>query len=261
MSRMMLTLCLVLTVCQHLTAAGYVDRANFVVVVPPGSTATNSQRFAERLHERAEFYRRKIALDWLGDELPKSVGRTVIHVDFSSTDDLGLTWIRGNPRRTFHNVYLKISSDRALSTTLPHELVHVVLATEYAHPNRMAHWVEEGIASQYDDRGRQQLREKMLKWYAQSGNWPSLKDVFNRKTISTNDKASYAVAASVAEFLIRRRGKKRLVRFGRDANQLGWDPALRENYEIYNVQQLESLWQAMVLHQYRKSPDQVAAVR
>ena len=50
-------------------------------------------------------------------------------MSFSEEQDAGLTWAKDNPRRKYHTLYLTTTPDRALGSTLAHEMVHVVLAT------------------------------------------------------------------------------------------------------------------------------------
>ena len=235
-----------ITVVTNLPGAGFVSEQNFVVVVPPEPTQQSAQEFASKLSQRAERYRRQIATAWLGAPIPGGLGRTVIHIEFTDGDDVGLTWAKDDPQRAFHNVYLKTTRDRAMSTTLAHELVHVVLATQYPSPNRLAPWIEEGIASQYDDVERTSAREQMLRWFARSGNWPDVPAVLASRSISTNDRESYTVAAALTEMLVQQEGRLKFVNFGRDARKLGWDRALRQHYRINGTGQLIEQWRQSI---------------
>ena len=79
--------------------AGFVYNENFTVFTPSEPSPQAGQKFAERVLARAERYRKAIATEWLGDELPPSVGRTIISVCFSESKERGLTWAKDNPRR------------------------------------------------------------------------------------------------------------------------------------------------------------------
>jgi len=74
---------------------------------------------------KAERFRRDIAREWLERELPPSVGRTIIHVEFSGAEDSGLTWAIDSPGRQYHKLWLGISSPETLDPLLAHEIAHI----------------------------------------------------------------------------------------------------------------------------------------
>ena len=134
------TACFVCLGLENLTithTAGYVHNENFIIYTPPESSGKVSQRFANQVLTKAEEYRKQIAEEWLHHELPPSVGRTIINVNLSDTEDKGLTWAIDDPRRTLHTLFLTTSRGRALGSTLKHEITHVVLATQFPYPNRL----------------------------------------------------------------------------------------------------------------------------
>lgn len=223
-------------------AATLQSNDNFIVLV--AQQDGDDQGFTRQVCNRANHYRDLIAREWLGEELPPGVGRTTIHVNFDSKSDKGLTWAKDSPNRKMHNVFLTTSRERAVSTTLAHEMAHVVLATEFPNSRRLAPWVEEGIASHYDDDDRKATRAKILRWIVRSENWPTLIEIMNRESISTNDQTAYAVASSVTEWLVSRQDKMTFVAFARDGQRLGWDAALRSHYGLRGVSELEREWRA-----------------
>jgi len=233
--------------CISAASAGTLESSNnFIVLVADDAEPD----FAQQVLDRAEEYRQNIAVEWLGDALPPSVGRTIVNVKLAAETDKGLTWAIDDPRRTHHAVYLTTSSENALGTTLQHEIAHVVLATQYPHPNRLPPWLEEGIASRYDDDESQVTRDQILSWASRSGNWPDLLRVLESSTISTNDQLSYAVASSLVDYLLTQREKKRLLSFAASGRRTGWDRAVQQNYEFTSVVQLQSAWQAWVTEQH-----------
>ena len=126
----------VLSICLislPLLAAGHVYNDNFSVLAPAESTRASEQSFAKDVLEKAEYYRKTIAKEWLGEELPAGVGRTLINVDFSN-EDAGLTWAIDSPRLKQHTIYLSAPPNQVLGSTLAHEMVHVVLATRVEAP-------------------------------------------------------------------------------------------------------------------------------
>jgi hypothetical protein len=132
---------------------------------------------------------------------------------------------------------------------LRHEITHAILATRYPHPNRLPPWIEEGIASTYDDDDRLAICEKMVRWWAKTGNMPPLDRVIEAGGISADDQTAYAAAGSLTAFLLQRRDKETLLTFGKAGLQDGWNAALEEHYDIRNVDALQSAWEAWVRKQ------------
>lgn len=96
----------------------------------------------------AERYRKQIAIDWLGRELPRRRGKVTVNVALGH-ETRGLTWAIDTPLREYHVIYLTLASLDDLEPALAHEMVHCVLATAYARP-RLPRWIEEGVACLVD---------------------------------------------------------------------------------------------------------------
>jgi hypothetical protein len=239
----------VLFVAPPVVAAGFVHNANFTVLTPPEPNQEAGQRFARQVLDRAERYRAEIAKEWLGEELPPGIGRTMINVRFSESNESGSTWAKDHPERTLHGIFLTTSRNRVLGGMLRHEITHAILATRYPHPNRLPPWIEEGIASTYDDDDRLAICERMVRWWATTGNMPPLDRVIEAGGISADDQTAYAAAGSLTAFLLQRRDKETLLTFGKAGLQDGWNAALEEHYDIQNVDALQSAWEAWVRKQ------------
>jgi hypothetical protein len=233
----------VLAVASRVDAAGFAMSDNFTVFTPSYPTQQDAQAYAREVLQSAEVWRREIARQWLGEELPPSVGQTIVNVSFSEQQDAGLTWAKDDPRRRYHTLYLTTTPDRALGSTLAHEMVHVVLATRFPHPQRLPAWLEEGVASSYDDGPRQTTRQRILSWIAKTGNWPDAESLLNSPNMATRDKTAYATASSMTEFLLTRGDKRTLLEFGQYANQAGWDAALNKYYRLNGTAALQRNWQ------------------
>jgi hypothetical protein len=216
--------------------AGFARSHNFVILAPDDATA-------QAVLEKAEAYRASIAREWLGEELPQGMGPAAITVIVSSTEDEGLTWAMDAPDRRFHRVWLTTSIERALGSTLEHEITHVIFAS-HAHPNRLPAWAEEGVASLKDDPERHAIRRRILAGFGVQQRWPNLRTLFDAASISHSDQGSYAASSSVMEYLTSFGDKTTVVPFAVDGRRLGWDAALRRYYGLRSVEQLQVVWQA-----------------
>ena len=228
--------------------SGYAKSDNFTVLTPKQATAQEANAYATDVMRTAELLRSEIAREWLGHELAPNQGRTIVTVSFELDRDSGLTWAIDDPRRKYHALYLSTSPELAMGSTLAHEMVHVVLATQFPHPKRLPAWLEEGIASQYDDHARQHERQRLITNFIRTRRWPPIAAVLNAKTVPANDTKAYTVAASLTALLLARDGdKQKLLAFGQMGNQDGWDIALQECYGIESVHQLQAIWQRGLL--------------
>ncbi len=204
----------------------------------------SDQALAEAVLAQAEVFRREIAKEWLGQELSRGAGPAMITVVESQGEDSGLTWPIDDPKRKFHKVWLRTSEERALGSTLRHEITHVVLATQF--PNHLPAWVEEGIASLSDDPERLEIRRRMLGRHLLSRDGPHLNAMFEAPTVPTSHRSTYSLAASVVEYLLTRADKATLLRFAVTGRDQGWDRAVQEHYGFRTVSDLETAWHAWV---------------
>ena len=254
----LLTVALVAFLTPVAYAGGFVHNANFTVFTEASLSAEASQNFAAAVLARAEQYRREIAREWLGEELPKGIGATTISVRFSDSEDAGSTWVIDHPDRKFHSIYLQTSPDRALGDMLAHEVAHAVLATQFPHPKRLPAWLEEGIASRYDGAKRRQERESVLAWMVRNANWPRLESVLNAENVLAEDTRSYAAAVSLTDMLLAQGGKQKLLTFGKAASQVGCRRALMEHYRIADGDELQTMWQQWATRSVRASQYQLS---
>lgn len=228
------------------TAAGFAYGPNFLVFTPDEHSREDGQAVAEYILARANQLREEIAIEWLGEAIPQGIGRTSINVNFNPGAESALTWAKDRADRTLHSVYLRTTPDRveqSLEEMLPHEMVHVVFATRFPHPNRLPAWIEEGIASRYDDSERKLIRQNTVRWFEQTNQWPQLVALFQEKQIDSDDAGSYAAAASLVDYLLSRQDRSKLIAFARDGQTKGWDNALRAHYGIESTTQLQQIWQ------------------
>lgn len=232
-------------VVQPASGAALAHSDNFLVVAP-------DQKAAAAVLVAAEQHRRELAVEWLGDELPPGVGVTVIHVEFDGQADKGLAWPIDTPSRSMHKLWLVGPPENVLGSTLRHEITHIVLATQF--PGKLPAWADEGAASTQDDPQRRAIRARLLAWYAETGNWPGLETIFTKPNIAPGDQASYAVAASITEYLLERGSKTRFLRFAMEGKARGYASALPRHYGIANVAALQAEWQAWV-RQHTGGPD------
>ena len=229
-----LALGIVFLVPAALFAGGFAHDDNFIVYAP-------DQPLADQVLAKAETYRQELAKELLGKELPARAGRTIITVDVSTTKDSGFTWPIDHPDRRFHNTWLTTSRERAVGSTLRHEICHVVLNTQF--PQALPTWVEEGLASRNDDATRLRSGRQIIASMAQGG-WSGLGGLLDARTIGSADQTSYAMATSLTEYLLSQGDVGKLLQFAADGKGGNWDGAVQQHYGSRGVADLEAKWHA-----------------
>src|ERR1700682_5914978 len=87
-------------------AAGMANDENFIIIA-------TDEALAEEVLAKANQYRKEVAEEWLGVELPPSVGRAIIDIQLAD-DDQGRTWVIDAPDRKHHMLWLTTTRQRAL---------------------------------------------------------------------------------------------------------------------------------------------------
>ena len=241
-------------------AAGHAFNENFSVLAEANPSQEQAQVAAEYILDFAEELRKEISIEWLDTELSAGEGRASITLHFQPGEESALTWAKDRADRTLHDVYLRTTPERArqaVEEMLPHEIVHVVLATNFA--DRLPVWIEEGIASRYDDYARMTIRQETIEWWSQTGNWPQLAELFSAKNLHANDTGGYAAAASLVEYLLTRGDKRTLLTFATDGQARGWNAALQTHYQIHDATRLQSQWQTWIMQSGRIAMHQNAS--
>lgn len=213
--------------------AEIVSTENFIVVAPDALIA------AEVLKE-AEFFRKRIALAYLGEELPAGAGRTVISVELSDTEDRASFWPVDHSRRTHHRLWLTTSRQTAAGSKLAHEITHLVLEVRYG--NLLPKWADEGFASMQDGRERTAIRERIVRETTFVQRWPITRVLSLTGRMSAHDQDAYAASTSFTEFLMTRGDAARTLEFAVQGMQHGWERAAHAHYGM-SLAELGAAWQ------------------
>ena len=219
---------------------GIAGGKNFTVLAPSGGF------FARKVLDRAEALRKDIAIQWLGREIPEGKEFTHIGVTLSDAVDSGLTLLAGPGRSLPGNnrIRLVTTRERALGSTLAHEIVHVVLASRF--PQGMPAFASEGIASLYDDEDRRTIQRRLVNDFLRSNRWPQVETLLQARSIDPNNGTGYATASSLTEFFLAHGDRARFLACVQDAHQSGWDHAINKHYRIGDIRDLQQRWQSWV---------------
>ncbi len=231
---------------------------------------------AKKIAYLAKYYRKRSAIEWLGEELPDGAGPTTIYVGVTKEgeESSGITRPLDEYSR-FNHIWILVSPEdlrnlsRKFQSILGHEMCHAVLSTAY--PELLPPWVLEGIAcSGEPSEFLEKIKlERLLKYYVKRlvANDVGTKILSNQIVKIINEKRGFAkyevnahaISWSLVEYLIdlgqaqiqkkdktkteaeaKAEAKLNFIDFAiaGNKNENGWNNALKEHYGIKDVNEL-----------------------
>ncbi len=222
---------------------------------------------ARKISTEAERFRKELAVQWLGHELPNwpqkcpitvelkmhAGGETSFGFDF---DNLGKS-VPNNWRMKLFG-----PADRVLDAVLPHEVTHTIFASHFGQP--LPRWADEGACTTVEHESERKKNHQMLLEFLSSS--PSRGLPFNRMFTMRNYPHDilplYAQGYSLAKFLILQKGKRHFVDYIGNGLQkesrlhvlTAWNQATAESYNYKNLSDLQLAWMDWV----QKGSDETA---
>ncbi len=236
---------------------------NFIVT-------TASPGLAREVCEMAEVYRRDLALEWLGEELPPWGQPCPITVDEGPHLGAGgATSFMFEGRQPFGwRMSIQGSRQRLLDSVLPHEVTHTIFATHFGRP--LPRWADEGACTTVEHPEEKEKQQQFLMQFLTSN--PPRSIPFNRmfrmKEYPHDIMPLYSQGHSVAQYLLYQGGKRKFVDYvGRGMDTGNWDRATEEFYGFRDLSELQLDWVSWVSqgsHAFEKSrasvdPSQLAS--
>ena len=206
--------------------------------------------FAGRVAEAAEAYRRSIALEWLGRELPPWQRPCPIRVVFEPQAH-GATSFRfngpngeyGQPFDWQMEVYG--TPERILDSVLPHEIAHTIFASHFQQ--RLPRWLDEGACSSVEHVSETRKQEHNLLVFLTTGRGIPFNQMFQMMDYPRDMLPLYSQGYSVVRFLLELDSKPHFVNFVRQGLQTrDWDGAVERYYGFNNLSDLQVTWNKWV---------------
>jgi RNA polymerase sigma factor (sigma-70 family) len=229
------------TVVGAYESPAVVRTSNFIVHAP-------NRRIAQLVADAGERLRRSEAVLWLGKELPIWAEPCTVNVHMDLADfGNSTTYQFTNGKVVGRRMSLVGPLDQVLSSFLPHEITHTVLADHFGAP--VPRWADEGAALQAVDVEEQQHHQAHMRELAsQSKRLIALKDLFRMRDYPKDFMAMHAESYSLTHFLLQRKDRKIFLAFVAQGMQQGaWDAAVKDHYGFANVVALEEAWFAGVV--------------
>lgn len=228
---------LVLWICQSLAviAAPY-RTANFAVTAP-------TPTLAKEIGDAAEIWRRKLAIEWIGKEMPTWSRPCPINARVAQSSGAGgaTTFVFDHGQVFGWKMDIQGSRERVLDSVLPHEVTHTILACYFRQP--VPRWADEGACTTVEHPSEIAKQERLLIKFLKTGKGISFSQMFAMKEYPPEVLPLYSQGHSLTQFLLERRGKQAFLAFLADGmRDENWARAVRTHYGHENLYALQSVW-------------------
>jgi hypothetical protein len=214
---------------------------NFLITAP-------TEELAQQIGHEAERFRRELALEWLGRELPRWSQPCPITATVG--DELGAGGVtrfyfdRGPSGRVEPlgwQMAVQGSRERILDSVLPHEVMHTVFASHFRRP--LPRWADEGACTVVEHASERAKQHQMLITFLKTGRGIPFDKMFAMKEYPPDMLPIYSQGYSATRFLIAHGGKRKFVQFMETGFRLNdWPAAVRQHYGYQDLGALQNTW-------------------
>ena len=217
-----------------LQAAGY-RTTNFTVDAP-------TPQLAQAIGDMAEHWRRELAVEWLGRELPNWSRPCPIKAKIKPGLAGGATSFVFDQGEVFGwRMEIQGSRERILDSVLPHEVMHTIFASHFRQP--LPRWADEGACTTVEHRSEISKQETMLIDFLRSHQGIPFDAMFAMREYPQNVMPLYAQGHSLANFLISQYGKREFLAFLADGlEDENWPRAVQKHYNYRGLLALQNSW-------------------
>ena len=209
---------------------------------------------AKKFGDMAERYRKEKALVWTGQEMPRWPERCPLQVQITQGSAGGATTFNfgtDGGRSVVTSIRMEIRGDakQLLTSVLPHEVTHTVLAHHFGRP--VPRWADEGgsvLSENDEERFNHDVRCREL---LNAGRGIRLRVLFRMTEYPRDMIVLYAQGYSVSQYLVKKggdgkEGRGKLLQFlgvGMQGNSAeSWNAAASKVYGFDTVDALEEAW-------------------
>ena len=155
----------------------------------------------------------------------------------------GLSTMSNNGVRVLsRRMSLRADNPLMLTTTLPHEVTHIVLADLFV-AQAIPRWADEGLAVLAEPESEQRQRQADLKGPLDAGRIFEAGRLMAMDYPDPNDwRLFYAQSVSLTQFLVEQGPPERFIQFVRDTQRMGTEAAIRDVYHIDGLSALQERW-------------------
>lgn len=150
-------------------------------------------------------------------------------------------------RVTVRRIDLRADAAEWNDGALPHELTHVVIAEQF-YGRALPRWADEGIAMLSESRAKHQLRMRDLRQTLQSRATYRVREILSVGSLppAALRDAFYGQSLALTSRLVERTSPREFLAFLQHAEQLGFDQALRTDFQLEGIAGLQADWDRWV---------------
>ncbi|MEX2310699.1 MAG: hypothetical protein WD738_24240 [Pirellulales bacterium] len=232
---LLVCLCLLISAPFSADAAGY-KTTNFVVSAP-------TPQLAKEIGDTAEMWRRQLAVEWLGKDLPAWSKPCPINARVAPGMGAGgatsFVFDRGEVFGWKMNI--QGSRERILDSVLPHEVTHTIFASHFREP--LPRWADEGACTTVEHPAEIAKQERNLVNFLKTGRGIPFKQLFAMKEYPSDVMPLYAQGHSLAQWLIESRGRQAFLEFLADGmHDDNWQRAVHQHYGFNDLVSMQHTW-------------------
>ena len=227
-----------------------VESANFIVY-------GNDRLMAAKVSQAAEGFRKTLAAQWLGRELPNWPQKCPIRFEIAphagGKTEFAFV-MNGSSRGVPIDWSMEVfgSPERILDAVLPHEITHTIFATHFGRP--LPRWADEGACTTVEHVSERNKNHQMLLQFLTTSRGIPFNRMFTMKQYPSDILPLYAQGYSVAKYLIFQKGRKHFLNYIDRGMQYdeqgygiaGWNRATDEFYGFEDLSDLQLSWVAWV---------------
>jgi hypothetical protein len=214
-------------------AAGYRTK-NFTVDAP-------TPQLAKEIGDAAERYRKDLAIEWLGRELPPWSQPCPIKARLDRGAGGATSFVFDRGEVFGWRMEIQGTRERLLDSVVPHEVTHTIFATHFRQP--LPRWADEGACTTVEHHSEIAKQERMLIDFLKTKRGIPFSDMFAMKDYPRDVLPLYSQGHSLARYLIAQRGKRAFMNFLADGMQDdNWPRALRTHYQYEHLLALQNSW-------------------
>lgn len=207
---------------------------NFIV------TASTPQ-MAKAVGDSAEVFRRDLAIDWLGRELPPWRELCPIQVNIAKLAGGETSFSFRNHEPFGWTMKIFGPPDRMLDSVLPHEITHTIFATHFGRP--LPRWADEGACTTVEHASERQKQERFLVQFLTTNRGIAFNHMFAMREYPKDIMPLYSQGYALARFLISQGGKQKYVQFiGEGMDRNNWTAVTRKYYGYESLGELQLTW-------------------
>ncbi len=227
---------LAIALCGTRAEAARYKTTNFLVNAP-------TPQLAQEIGDAAEHWRRELAIDWIGKEMPPWSRPCPIKADVAPNLGAGgvTTFVFDRGEVFDWNMTITGTRERVLDSVLPHEITHTIFACHFRQP--LPRWADEGACTTVEHKSEIAKQEHLLIRFLKTGKGIPFGQMFAMKEYPPDVLPLYAQGHSLTRFLIGQYGQPEFLEFLADGmSDENWPRAVREHFGHESLFALQNAW-------------------